>query len=66
MTKYPVYIISKGRHENPMTAKLFLRDLVPFKIVVEPQEYELYCEAVGKENTLTIDGFITSGSFGMP
>jgi len=54
MTKYPVYIISKGRHDNPMTAKLFLEDLVPFKIVVEPQEYELYCEALGKENVIKL------------
>ena len=54
MTKYPIYIVSKGRYENPMTAKLFLRDLVPFKIVVEPQEYELYCEAVGKENVIKL------------
>ena len=54
MTKYPVYIVSKGRYDNPMTAKLFLEDLVPFKIVVEPQEYELYCETLGKENVIKL------------
>ena len=26
MNKYPVYIVSKGRWENPMTAKFFLKD----------------------------------------
>ncbi len=32
---YPVYIVSKGRWENPITAKCFLQDGVDFKIVVE-------------------------------
>jgi hypothetical protein len=54
MNKYPVYIVSKGRWENPLTAKCFLADGVPFKIAVEPQEYELYCAAVGEENVLKL------------
>jgi hypothetical protein len=48
--KYPVYIISKGRYENPITAKVFLKENIPFKIAVEPQEYINYCKAVGKEH----------------
>ena len=51
---YPVYIVSKGRWENPITAKCFLQDGVDFKIVVEPQEYDNYCEAVGKKNVLKL------------
>lgn len=47
--KYPVYIISKGRWENPMTAKFLKADGVPFKILVEPQEYDNYCDALGSE-----------------
>jgi hypothetical protein len=47
MSKYPVYIVSKGRWENPLTAKMFLKDGVNFKILVEPQEYEQYCKAIG-------------------
>jgi hypothetical protein len=54
MTKYPVYIVSKGRHENPLTANVFKEDGVDFKIVVEPQEYDLYCESVGKEYVLAL------------
>ena len=49
MTKYPIYIVSKGRWENPMTAKFFIEDGVNFKILVEPQEYDNYCNSIGKE-----------------
>lgn len=42
MSKYPVYIISKGRFDNCLTADYFIEDNVEFKIVVEPREYELY------------------------
>lgn len=54
MNRYPVYIISKGRHENPLTAKCFALDHVPFKILVEPQEYDDYCKSVGKENVIKL------------
>ena len=49
MNKYPIYIISKGRWENPLTAKCFLKDKVLFKIVVEPQEYPNYCNVIPKK-----------------
>ena len=39
MNNYPVYIVSKGRWENPQTAKLFIQDGIDFQILVEPQEY---------------------------
>lgn len=48
--KYPIYIVSKGRWEKPLTARIFLEAKIPFKIAVEPQEYEAYVKAVGKEN----------------
>tara|TARA_R110002020_G_scaffold41561_1_gene122500 strand:+ start:2759 stop:3637 length:879 start_codon:yes stop_codon:yes gene_type:complete len=40
--KYPVYIISKGRHDVCFTADMFKKYKVPFKIVVEPQEFNDY------------------------
>lgn len=52
--KYPIYIVSKGRYETPLTAKIFLKEKIPFKIVVEPFEYEKYCNAVGSENVLVL------------
>ena len=52
--KYPVYIVSKGRYENPITANCFIRDGVDFKIVVEPQEYKKYCKSVGTKYVLQL------------
>lgn len=54
VNRFPVYIISKGRAYNPMTAKLFTDAKIDYYIVVEPQEYEQYCEAVGTENVLKL------------
>lgn len=48
--KYPVYIISKGRWENPLTAKCFLKENISFTIAVEPQEYENYCKVLGSKH----------------
>ena len=43
--KYPVYIISKGRHESMITSKSLNRMGVPHFIAVEPQDYDRYIEA---------------------
>jgi len=51
---YPVYIVSKGRWKNPLTANFFKRDGVDFKIVVEPQEYKEYCKSVGTKYVLQL------------
>lgn len=47
--KHPIYIISKGRWENPQTANFLKEEGIPFTIAVEPQEYDQYCEAIGEE-----------------
>lgn len=49
MNNYPVYIVSKGRWENPQTAKLFIQDGIDFQILVEPQEYNNYCKSLGED-----------------
>ena len=49
MPKYPIYIVSKGRYENPITANCFLKHGMEFKVLVEPQEYDHYCASIGKE-----------------
>lgn len=54
LIKYPIYIVSKGRYENPITAKYFLKENIPFKIVVEPQEYKEYCKTLPKENIIKL------------
>jgi hypothetical protein len=47
--RYPVYVISKGRHESGLTAKFLIRDKVDFRLVIEPQEHDDYAKAFGSE-----------------
>jgi hypothetical protein len=46
-TRYPIYVISKGRFENCLTAKFLANDKVDFHLVVEPQEAEEYIKRFG-------------------
>ena len=52
--KYPIYIISKGRYKKPLTAKCFIKNNIDFKILVEPQEYQDYCNALGEEYVVAL------------
>ena len=52
--KYPIYILSKGRHKNPHTANYLMRNNIDFKIVVEPDEYDLYLLKIPKKNILKL------------
>lgn len=52
--KYPIYIISKGRFKNPITAKQFLKENIPFYIAVEPQEYNSYCKTIPSKFVLKL------------
>lgn len=47
--RFPIYIISKGRWERRQTVKTLLQAKVPFKIVVEPKEFELYASVIDKD-----------------
>jgi hypothetical protein len=51
---YPIYIVSKGRSYNPLTAKLFEKSGIDYFIAVEPQEEEQYIKAVGKKRVLVL------------
>ena len=59
-TKYPVYIVSKGRFKNPITAKSMIKDGLDFKILVEPQEVASYSESIGSKYVLPL-GFSNLG-----
>lgn len=52
--KYPVYVISKGRFKNCLTAKTFIEDGVDFHLVVEPQEAEEYSKRYGSERVIVL------------
>lgn len=63
--KYPVYIISKGRSDICLTGQLFQRDGVPFRLVVEPQEFDDYAKHFPKDIILTLP-FSNLGLGGIP
>ena len=44
--KYPVYIVSKGRHESMLTSRALARIKVKHNIVIEPQDEEKYEKAL--------------------
>jgi hypothetical protein len=51
---YPVYIISKGRHDCSLTAINFEKAGIDYLIAVEPQEYDLYSNSLGKNRVLKL------------
>lgn len=59
--KYPVYIPSKGRPERALTADLFDRDSVAFRLVVEEAEADAYAAKYGEHRVLVLP-FSDAGS----
>lgn len=52
--KYPIFIPTKGRYQNPLTIKMFQKHRVDFTIVIEEQEYDEYCKIVDSNNILVL------------
>ena len=52
--KYPIYIISKGRYESRLTSKAFEEMNVPYKIVIEEQEYDEYAAVIDPKKILVL------------
>lgn len=52
--KYPVYIVSKGRWNSRLTVKALQEMNVPFKVVIEKQEYEKYAEVINEDDLLIL------------
>lgn len=52
--KYPVFIISKGRWESRLTSKALEQMRVPYRIVVEPQEYDQYAAVIDSAKILVL------------
>lgn len=53
-TRFPVYVISKGRADCCLTARFLARDDVPFRLVVEPQEADAYAAEHGRDILLVL------------
>jgi hypothetical protein len=45
VNSHPIFVPSKGRASNVLTAKMFARDGVPFSLVVEPAQVDAYAAA---------------------
>lgn len=52
--KYPIYIVTKGRFESRLTVKELTRMNVPFRVVIEPQEYEQYATILSDSQILVL------------
>jgi hypothetical protein len=52
--KYPVFVISKGRWKSRLTVKSLEEIGVPYKVVIEPQEFEEYSSVIDKKNILIL------------
>jgi len=53
--KYPIFIVSKGRWDNCITAKKLAAMNVKFRIVVEEQEYDKYLQNFKPEELIILD-----------
>lgn len=53
-TKYPIYVISKGRWELRHTSKALEAMGVSYRIVIESQEYDQYSSVIDKEKILVL------------
>jgi len=53
--QYPIYIISKGRSGTCITADHLIKMEVPFRIVIEEQEWNDYAKIYGEDILLKLD-----------
>jgi hypothetical protein len=51
---YPIYVISKGRWESRLTSKALEAINVPYRIVIEPQEFPQYASVIEKKKILVL------------
>lgn len=52
--KYPIYIVSKGRWESRLTSLVLDKMRIPYRIVIEPQEYDLYSSVICRDKILVL------------
>tara|TARA_R100001530_G_scaffold104276_3_gene72615 strand:+ start:7771 stop:8637 length:867 start_codon:yes stop_codon:yes gene_type:complete len=53
-SKYPIYIVSKGRWETRFTSKALDSMNQPYYMVIEPEEYEEYAKVINPEQILLL------------
>lgn len=52
--RYPIYIISKGRSASRLTSRALEKRRIPYRIVVEPQEYSEYAAVIDPAKILVL------------
>jgi len=52
--RYPIFIPSKGRFENNLTAKMFLNADIPFRLIVEKKDEYEYRKRYGDESVISL------------
>lgn len=66
-TKYPIFIISKGRWDSHFTAKTLDKMNVEYRIVVEPKEFPQYSAVIEESNIIVApENFSERGEGGIP
>jgi len=53
--RYPIYIVSRSRWDTRMTSKALEMMGVPYRIVVEQQQYKQYTDVISKKKVLVLD-----------
>jgi hypothetical protein len=51
---YPIYIISKGRAQSRQTSRMLEKAATPYRIVIEPQEYDQYAAVIDPRKILVL------------
>lgn len=64
---YPIYVPSKGRWERPLTVRALQKKNIPFRVVVEPDEYEQYARVVNRQQIIVApENFSERGNGSIP
>ena len=53
-SQHPMYIISKGRWDTRLTSKALEKINQPYRIVVEPYEFDKYASVIDPKKILTL------------
>lgn len=65
--QFPIYIISLGRWDRRQTSRTLESMNVPYRIVVEPKEYEKYASVIDNKKILVLpDNFSEQGKGSIP
>jgi len=53
-TRYPIYVISKGRWESRLTQKALESMEADYHVVIEPQEFDQYASVIDEKRLITL------------